>query len=102
MPLLKSTAGAASKSVISLLPDIFRPRASFLRAAKWIGTLTGVAGALIIALNLGVVVFWFALFLVWSVLWSAAGWIQREPRLVVLQGTFTIINVVGIWRWTGV
>src|SRR3546814_10668457 len=72
-----------------------------LSAAKWMGTVTGVVGAVIIAANLGMVVFGFAFFLVSSLLWSMVGWIQREVSLLVLQGPFTVINVIGIWRWTG-
>jgi len=34
-----------------------------LGAAKWIGTGAGVSGAILIALNLGIVVYGFALFL---------------------------------------
>ena len=70
-----------------------------LQAAKWVGTATGVAGAVLIALNIGAVAAGFALFLISSVLWSAVGWIHREPSLVVLQGAFTAINVLGIYRW---
>lgn len=69
--------------------------------AKWLGTFTGVAGAIIIAMNVGMVVYGFALFLISSVLWCLAGLVQREASLVVLQGTFTVINVIGIWRWFG-
>ena len=72
-----------------------------LRISKWIGTATGVAGAIIIATNLGVVALGFALFLVSSILWSAVGWVQREASLLVLQATFTVINVIGIYRWLG-
>ena len=70
-----------------------------LAAAKWIGTATGVAGAILVALNLGIVVYGFALFLVSSVLWCGIGLIQREPSLVVLQGAFTVVNVLGLWGW---
>jgi hypothetical protein len=70
-----------------------------LRIAKWIGTATGVTGAVIIATNLGVVALGFALFLVSSIFWSAVGWVQREASLLVLQATFTVINVIGIYRW---
>ena len=70
-----------------------------LQAAKWIGTATGVAGAVLIALNIGAVAVGFVLFLISSVLWSAVGWIHREPSLVVLQGAFTAINLLGIYRW---
>jgi hypothetical protein len=74
-------------------------RRRLLWMAKWVGTGTGIAGALVIALNLGIVGYGFLFFLASSLLWSAVGIAQREPSLVVLQGTFTVINVVGIWRW---
>ncbi|MCR9072561.1 MAG: hypothetical protein NXI18_12640 [Alphaproteobacteria bacterium] len=63
------------------------------------GTATGVAGAVLIALNIGAVAVGFGLFLISSLLWSAVGWIHREPSLVVLQVAFTAINVLGIYRW---
>ena len=71
----------------------------FLRPAKWIGTATGVAGAVLIALNIGAVAAGFGLFLASSLLWSVVGWVHREPSLVVLQGAFTVINLLGIYRW---
>lgn len=71
-----------------------------LRVAKWLGTAAGVCGATLIALNLGAVVYGFALFLISSLLWCAVGFAQREPSLVVLQSAFTAINLIGIWRWT--
>ncbi len=73
--------------------------ATSLRIANWLGTATGVAGAVIIAANLGIVTHGFVLFLFSSVLWSAVSWIQREASLLVLQATFTVINVIGIYRW---
>jgi hypothetical protein len=72
-----------------------------LNTIKWIGTAAGVSGAILIALNLGMVGYGFALFLVSSSLWFAASLAQRETSLVVLQGTFMAINVLGIWRWVG-
>jgi len=71
----------------------------WLRPAKWAGTAAGVAGAVLVALNVGVTGYGFVLFLVSSLLWSAAGVAQRELSLVVLQGAFTAINVLGIYRW---
>ena len=72
-----------------------------LGAAKWIGTGAGVPGAILIALNLGIVVYGFALFLLSSLLWGSVALVQREPSLAVLQGAFTAINLLGIWRWVG-
>ena len=59
------------------------------------------AGAIMIALNLGLVIYGFGLFLISSLLWSGVGWVQRETSLVVLQVTFAIIDVIGIYRWLG-
>jgi nicotinamide riboside transporter PnuC len=71
----------------------------WLSGAKWLGTVCGVAGAIMIALNLGVVAYGFALFLVSSLLWGTVALIQREPSLVVLQSVFTVVDVLGLWRW---
>ena len=54
--------------------------------------MTGVAGAMVIALNFGFVIYGFYLYLISSTLWSVVGWVQREPSLFVLQGAFTAIN----------
>ena len=70
-----------------------------LQAAKWIGTAAGIAGAILIALNIGFVDYGFVLFLISSVLWTAAAAVQRETALLVLQGVFAIIDVVGVVRW---
>ena len=70
-----------------------------LIATKWIGTAAGIAGAVLIALNIGVVGYGVVLFLISSVLWTAAAAAQREPALVMLQGGFAIIDVIGIVRW---
>lgn len=48
-----------------------------LLAAKWLGTATGVAGAAIVALNLGVVVQSFVLFPISSLLWTAVGCLRH-------------------------
>ena len=70
----------------------------WLSGAKWLDTVCGVAGAIMIALNLGVVAYGFALFLVSSLLWGTVALIQREPSLVVLQSVFTVVDVLGLWR----
>ena len=72
---------------------------AWLGLAKWVGTAAGIAGAMLVALNLGVVGYGFALFLVSSVLWTIVGCAHREASLVLLQAAFTAINLIGIWRW---
>jgi len=75
------------------------PDTILLQAVKWIGTAAGVSGATLIALNVGMVGYGFSLFLISSLLWGTIGFVQRELSLVVLQVAFTVINVIGIWRW---
>ena len=74
---------------------------SLLGVAKVIGTATGVAGAIVVAGNLGFMAQGFMLFFISSVLWSVVGWVQREISLLVLQATFSLINIIGIYRWLG-
>ncbi len=66
---------------------------------KWKGTATGIAGATIIALNLPISGWGFVLFLVSSVSWTIAGLRMRENSLALLQAAFTVINLLGIYRW---
>jgi hypothetical protein len=50
---------------------------------RQMGRHNGVAGPIVIALNLGFVIYGFYLYLISSVLWSVAGWVQREVNLFV-------------------
>ncbi len=71
------------------------------RATNWVGTFAGIAGAALIALNIGFVGYGFVLFLISSLLWSAAAIVQRDARLCVLQGAFVLVDVGGVARWLG-
>lgn len=71
----------------------------YLTPLRWIGTGTGFAGAILIALNIGAVGIGFVLFTISSSLWTYAGWAHREMSLVVLQGVFLVIDVVGVYNW---
>ena len=66
---------------------------------KWLGTAFGIAGATVIAANLPISGWGFALFLVSSVSWTIAGLRMREPSITALNATFTAINLLGIYRW---
>ncbi len=72
-----------------------------LISAKWLGAVAGIAGALLIALNVGgtVVGIGFVFFAVSATAWVVAGWRMGEPSLVVMHGVFLSINLLGIWRW---
>ena len=72
-----------------------------LAALKWLGTVAGIVGALLVALNIGgtIVGIGFVFFAVSAAAWVVAGWRMSEPSLVAMHGVFLAINVVGIWRW---
>ena len=72
-----------------------------LTSAKWLGTVAGIAGALLIALNAGgtIVGIGFVFFTISAAAWVAAGWRMGEPSLVAIHGVFLAINLLGIWRW---
>jgi hypothetical protein len=70
-----------------------------LTLLKWIGTAGGVTGAILLALNIEVSGWGFVAFLIGSGGWMAAGLIQRETSLWLLNLVFTITNVIGIYRW---
>lgn len=66
---------------------------------KWIGTATGVAGALLVAINIPQSGYGFLLFLISSTSWFVAAYRMREISLMILQAVFTVINLIGVWRW---
>jgi hypothetical protein len=77
-----------------------RPHKSVhLEIAKWTGTAAGVLGAILIALNIGLVVYGFGFFLLSALFWAWVGWVQRETSLVILQCAFLVIDALGFYRW---
>ena len=72
-----------------------------LTSAKWLGTVVGIAGALLVALRVGgtIVGIGFSFFAVSATAWVVAGWRMGEPSLVAMHGVFLAINLLGIWRW---
>lgn len=66
---------------------------------KWIGSLTGIAGALTIALNLPISGWGFIAFLISSSAWLAAAAIQRDTALAILCAAYMAVDILGIYRW---
>jgi len=74
-------------------------RVRLLEILKWFGTLTGVAGATILALNIAISGWGWVLFALSALAWTIAGMAQRDASLVVLQGAFLVVDLIGVWRW---
>jgi hypothetical protein len=75
------------------------PTAGMLSVLKWLGTLTGLAGAVMLALNISVSGWRWLLFALSAALWTWAGLAMREWSLAALQGGFLMVDLLGIWRW---
>ena len=88
---------APSAGVFLRCREVYRH--AMLSWLKWIGSGMGIPGALVIALNLPFSGWGFVLFLVSSVSWTVAGVIMRENSLALLNGVFTAVNLLGIYRW---
>ncbi len=70
-----------------------------LSKLKWIGTLAGTSGALLLALNIPYSGWAFTLFLISSCIWTSVGLVTRDPALWILNGVFVGIDILGIYRW---
>ncbi len=66
---------------------------------KWIGTSSGIAGAVLLAVNIPESAWGFVLFLISSSCWAVAGYFMAESSLVLLHLVFVGVNVLGIYRW---
>lgn len=70
-----------------------------LKIFDWTGAAFGIAGAILIALNLGVNWYGYLLFMVSSVCYSYVGWKTNKSGLMVMSLLYIIINVMGLFQW---
>lgn len=70
-----------------------------VRDLAWLGSLSGIAGAGMLASNASWSGWGFVPFLVSSLSLSLVAGIRDDRPLLVQQLTFTAVNAVGIWRW---
>jgi len=66
---------------------------------EMIGAICGVAGAVLVSLNIPQSKYGFVLFLVSSILLGVVSWQRKMRYLLTMQMVFLGINVVGIVRW---
>lgn len=72
---------------------------TILDALQWAGCATGVAGALLLALNTKHAGWGFVLFLISNGFWTAFGIQTNAPGLITTQIIFTATSLLGIYRW---
>jgi hypothetical protein len=83
-----------------------KPSAHWRRMAdtvSWIATIATIVAASMTAANLGsrITGYGFAVFVVGSLAWLAAGVMTGQPALVWTNVVLTLLNVFGVWRWLG-
>jgi nicotinamide riboside transporter PnuC len=66
---------------------------------EMIGAVCGVAGAVLVSLNIPQSKYGFVLFLISSILLGVVSWQRNMQYLLTMQMVFLGINAVGIFRW---
>lgn len=72
---------------------------AMIRPLKWFGTACALSGALLVAANVPVSGWGFALFLASSASWLAVAAVTKDGAQAAMQAGFTAANLLGIWRW---
>ena len=70
-----------------------------LNILRWIGTIMGVIGAILVASNTDLSKYGFLAFLVSAILWATVAQIIKDRALLSLQITFMCVDLFGIYRW---
>ena len=75
------------------------PDAVWIRVAEWVGVAGGIAGAVLIAANVSISGWAYVPFLIGSVLLLIVFHMRRRWAQVALWAAYTIINILGLYRW---
>ena len=73
--------------------------APHLTFIKWGSAACGIAGSLIIALNIPISGWAFVIFTISSFGWMTAATLMKERSIFVESAVYTVINMIGIYRW---
>ena len=65
----------------------------------WSGTVTGIVGGLLVALNFEYSKFGYIFFMVSAISWIIQGAKNDDNSLVLLNVVFVFVNTLGIYRW---
>lgn len=68
---------------------------------EWVGAITGLAGALLLSLNINASGYGFILFLLSNIAWIIFSLRRRTYGLLVQQLGFTATSIIGVLRWLG-
>ena len=71
----------------------------FHKMLEWGGTITGLAGASFLALNVPWSGWGFVAFMFSNMFWATFAVLRGYKGLLLLQAGFTITSLTGIYRW---
>jgi hypothetical protein len=67
-----------------------------IKNLSWIGTAASIVGSFVIAF--GFMQFGYLAFLLGSTSWLIVGILNNDKPLMVLNGTFFVANIIGLYR----
>ncbi|BBB24583.1 conserved hypothetical protein [Isorropodon fossajaponicum endosymbiont JTNG4] len=65
----------------------------------WFGTVTGITGGLLVALNFEWSKFGYFFFMASAISWIVQGAKNNDNSLVLLNTVFVCVNTLGIYHW---
>lgn len=66
---------------------------------EWSGSILGIAGALLLALNLRISGWGWVLFLASNICWITFAMDRGLHGLLTMQAFFTCTSLIGCWKW---
>lgn len=67
-----------------------------IKPISWLGTITSIIGAFLVALQF--TLYGYMFFIVGSVSWLIVGFVKCDKPLIVLNGTFLFANLLGLYN----
>lgn len=68
---------------------------------QYLGSATGIIGALLLALNNEWSRFGYVAFLVSNIAWLSFGWLFGVEGMVIMQAVFLVTTAIGLRNWCG-
>ena len=72
---------------------------SLVTSLEWGGCITGILGALCLAIRSPHSGYGFVLYLVSNAFWATYGVLTSANGLLTQQAVFSITSLIGVWNW---
>ena len=66
---------------------------------EWIGSLSGIAGALLLALNIKLSPWAYPLFFASNITLAVWAWMGNSNGMLLMQSVMAVISALGVYRW---